>query len=180
MIENWPKVNSQELGNFRVFTLRQDTSRSPRTGQEHDFYVLDTADWINVIAVTKENKVVLIRQYRHGAEEVTLEIPGGMVDSADESPRKSAERELLEETGYAASEFIHIGTTTPNPAILNNRCYTFWAPDARQVGPPNFDGSEDIQFELVDLVAVPDLITSGQISHALVIAAFYFYERYPR
>ena len=138
---------------------------------------MDTGDWINVVPVTPDNKIVLIRQFRHGVEEVTLEIPGGMVDESDESPMVSARRELLEETGYAADELIHIGTVTPNPAILNNRCHTFLARNARLVSVPHMDGSEDIQTDLVDAGEIPGLIMSGQINHALVIAAFYFYSQ---
>ena len=173
-VKDWPRTASQELGDYRVFRLRQDTRLSPRTGKQHDFFVLDTGDWINVVPVTPENKIILIRQFRHGTEEVTLEIPGGMVDG-DEAPVLSAQRELLEETGYEAEEMVHIGTVTPNPAILNNRCHTFLARNARYVTEPNMDGSEDIQVEVVEATKVPALIASGKISHALVIAAFYFY-----
>lgn len=177
MVEKWSKLESQVLGDYRVFRLRQETSRSPRTGREHSFFVLDTGDWINVVPITPEGKVVLIRQYRHGTEEVTLEIPGGMVDEKDGSPFEAARRELLEETGYAAEELVHIGTVTPNPAILNNRCHTFLAQNVRRVTSPQLDGSEDIELELVPGSAIPEMITSGQITHALVIAAFYFFER---
>ncbi|HSG16845.1 MAG TPA: NUDIX hydrolase [Anaerolineae bacterium] len=176
-VRHWPLTNSQELGDYRVFRLRQDRRESPRTGRDHTFFVLDTGDWINVVPVTPDNKIVLIRQFRHGVEEVTLEIPGGMVDESDESPMVSARRELLEETGYAADELIHIGTVTPNPAILNNRCHTFLARNARLVSVPHMDGSEDIQTDLVDAGEIPGLIMSGQINHALVIAAFYFYSQ---
>jgi ADP-ribose pyrophosphatase len=177
-IRFWQKLKSELIGDFAVFSLRQDTSRSPRTGRDHRFFVLDTVDWINVVAVTPEGQVVLIRQYRHGTEAVTLEIPGGMVDATDGSPAAAAGRELLEETGYAAEEIIHIGTVTPNPAIQSNRCHTFLARNAQPVSAPQFDGTEDIEFELVDLAQIPQFITSGQIDHALVIAAFYFYEQY--
>jgi len=176
-VKVWPRIASQQLGDYRVFHLRQDTRISPRTGKQHDFFVLDTGDWINVVPVTLDNKIVLIRQFRHGIEEVTLEIPGGMVD-AGETPVLAARRELLEETGYEAEEMIHIGMVTPNPAILNNRCHSFLARNVSYVAEPKLDGSEDIQVEVVDLTIVPGLIATGQISHALVIAAFYFYEQY--
>ncbi len=177
-IRDWPRVDSEQLGDYRVFQLRQDTRRSPRTGKHHTFYVLDTGDWINVVAVTNDDQIVLIRQFRHGIEEVTLEIPGGMVDETDGSPMESARRELLEETGYEAEELVHIGTMTPNPAILNNRCHTYLALNARLVAAPQMDGSEDIQTVLVEAAEVPALIASGQINHALVLAAFYFYGQY--
>jgi len=175
-IKKWPRLGSKVEGDYRVFRLREDVSRSPRTGREHTFYVLDSADWINVIPITPEGLVVLIRQYRHGTEEITLEVPGGMVDAGDGSPQDSAARELLEETGFAAQSIKQIGMVTPNPAILNNVCYTFLAQDALKVAEPQFDGSEDIEVELFEPGAVQEMIASGQITHALTIAAFYFYE----
>lgn len=178
MIEDWSKLDSQLLGDYRIFRLREDTSRSPRTGREHNFFVLETVDWTNVIPVTPEGQVVLIRQYRHGTEEVTLEIPGGMVESEDDEPGEAAERELLEETGYRAEKLIHIGTMTPNPAIQDNYLHTFLAENARKVSKPQPEGTEDIEFDLVNISDIPEMIASGRINHALVIAAFYFYDQY--
>ena len=103
MIEPWPILDREPIGDYRIFSLRKDTRRSPKTGDAHNFFVVESPDWINVVPVTADGQVVLIRQYRHGTEEVTLEIPGGMVDLTDSSPAESARRELLEETGYAAS-----------------------------------------------------------------------------
>jgi ADP-ribose pyrophosphatase len=178
MIEDWSRLDSQVLGDYRIFRLREDTSRSPRTGREHNFFVLETGDWTNVIPITQNGQVVLIRQYRHGIESVTLEIPGGMVGPDDDDPVEAAERELLEETGYRAEKLIHIGTMAPNPAILDNYLHTFLAEDARPVASPQPEGTEDIEFDLVDISDIPELIASGQINHALVIAAFYFFDQY--
>ncbi|MFQ5630880.1 MAG: NUDIX hydrolase [bacterium] len=166
------------LENFRIFAIKETTSISPRTGKEHAFYVLDSADWVNVIPITPEGKVVLIHQFRHGTEEITLEIPGGVVDASDAKPAESARRELLEETGYDTDNIIQIGEVTPNPAILNNRCYTFLAKDVKLTQKPAFDSSEDIAIELFELEAIPTLIQSGRIHHALVVAAFFHLEQY--
>lgn len=178
MVQEWEKLNSQQLANYRIFKARQDTSRSPRTGNTHNFFVLEAPDWINVIPVTPAGKVVMIYQYRHGSETVTLEIPGGMVDAEDSSPLESARRELMEETGYAVDEIIHIGTVDPNPAFLNNKMHTFLALNARKVQEPEFDRAEDIIVEEFDLADIPHLIRSGRIIHSLVVAAFYHYEHY--
>jgi 8-oxo-dGTP pyrophosphatase MutT (NUDIX family) len=121
MIEPWEKLDSQYLGDFRIFRIRQDTSRSPRTGAAHRFFVLESPDWVNVIPLTPEGNVIMIRQYRHGTEDVTLEVPGGMVDADDGDPSVSAARELREETGYEVEEIIHLGSVAPNPAFLNNQ-----------------------------------------------------------
>jgi 8-oxo-dGTP pyrophosphatase MutT (NUDIX family) len=177
-LELWDSIEKKELGDYYIFHLTQQRSRSPRNGREHSFYVLETPDWINVIPLTPEGKVVLIRQYRVGVNQITLEIPGGMVDEADSSPAQSAERELLEETGFVADEIVPIGRVTSNPAFINNYTHTYLALNAHLTGQTNFDSAEYIEFELADINDIPALIASGQITHSLVIAAFYHYENY--
>ena len=96
MIQPWKKVNSKALGDFRIFTIRSDIKKSPRTGEEHDFFVIDAVNWVNVIAITADQQIVLVEQYRHGSDTIELEIPGGMMDSDDASPEATAVRELRE------------------------------------------------------------------------------------
>ena len=167
----WPLVSSRIDRSFRIFNLRMNRSVSPRTGEEHDFIVLESAPWVNVIALTDREEVVLIQQYRHGTQEVTLEIPGGLVD-ADE-PSVAAKRELLEETGYRGEEWIDLGYVHPNPAIQNNRCHTFLALGAKPAGTQSLDDKEDIAVVLKPLAEIPRLIREGAITHALVICAFW-------
>jgi len=178
MVDSWQKEESERLGDYYIFRLRRDRSRSPQTGESHEFYVLEAPDWINVIPVTPDGQVVLIRQYRHGVGEVTLEIPGGMVDEGEGDPLETARRELLEETGYEAAEIVQIGVVAPNPAFLNNACYSFLARDVHRVREPQFDGTEYIELELVPLEAIPELIRSGRINHALTVAAFYHLDHF--
>lgn len=169
----WRRTTSKQLADCRVFQVRQDLSVNPRDGREHSFYVIEAADWINVIPLTPDNEVVMIEQYRHGTEVVTLEIPGGMVD-ADETPRAAAARELFEETGYAASgDLIALGKTRPNPAIQNNWIHTFLAPGVEFKSAPVFDGTEHTVVRLVPLAEVPRLIADGTIDHALVVVGFH-------
>ena len=167
MIEPWEKLDSQYLGDFRIFRIRQDTSRSPRTGAAHRFFVLESPDWVNVIPLTPEGNVIMIRQYRHGTEDVTLEVPGGMVDAADADPSVSAARELREETGYEVEEIVHLGSVAPNPAFLNNQCHSYLALGVQPVHEVALDGAEDIAFEEIPLSAIPDLIRTGAITHSL-------------
>jgi len=177
-IKPWRLISSQRNESFKIFNLRTDRACSPRTNEAYDFYVLESADWVNVIPLTPRNEVVLIRQYRHGIRESTLEIPGGIVEESD-SPEDAARRELIEETGYKASEIQLLGSVHPNPAFLTNRCYTFVAKGVSRMKEQEQDEKEDIEVVVRSLKQIPDLIRDGEITHALVLAAFYrFYMEY--
>jgi len=178
MIGPWKKLESRLLAEQKIFRLREEVFESPRTGDPHRFAVLDSPDWTNVIPVTPEGNVVLIRQFRHGVGDVTLEIPGGMADPRDRTIEDAAHRELREETGYRAERMIPLGSVTPNPAFLNNRCHTFLAAGSRPDGPATPEGSEEIEVETAQLAEIPGLIADGRIHHALVIAAFYLLDRW--
>ena len=168
----WRVLRSETVADCRVFRVRRDVSLSPHGGTEHDFYVLEAGDWINIIPLTAAGEVVMIEQYRHGSRDVTLEIPGGMVD-AGESPLEAAAREMLEETGYASGNIVPLGRVRPNPAIHDNWLHTFLARDARFERPPAFDSTEHCAVRLVPLADVPRLVASGAITHALVVAGFH-------
>jgi ADP-ribose pyrophosphatase len=155
---------------YRVFRTSFVDGVHPR-GMQKRFSVIEAVDWVNVIALTPKDEVVLIRQYRVGTEQVCLEIPGGMVD-AGEDARTAAARELAEETGYTSSTWKHLGTTAPNPAIMNNHLHSFLALDAEQTVEPHLDGSEVVTVTTVPLPEVTQLLRTGAIDHALVVAAF--------
>lgn len=174
MIKPWPCIKSRSNDSFRVFSVRTDTAVSPRTGTEHDFHIIESEDWINVVPLIADHHVVMIRQYRHGSRKVTLEIPGGLVDPGD-TPEKAAVRELLEETGYQAEELVQIGVVNPNPALFNNRCHTYAARNVKKIRDPMPDQAEDIEVVLIPLSDIPELIQKGEIDHAMVITAFYWY-----
>jgi 8-oxo-dGTP pyrophosphatase MutT (NUDIX family) len=169
----WRRRSSEIVADCRVFRVRRDRSQSPDGRSEHDFFVLEAGDWINVIPVTDDDEVIMIEQYRHGSEDVTLEIPGGMVDEG-ESPREAAARELLEETGYSSGEIVALGRVRPNPAIHNNWLHTFLARRAEFAQAPKFDTTEHCAVRRVPLARVPALIADGTITHALVVVGFHW------
>jgi len=168
----WKIISSIRDKSYRVFSLRTDRAISPRTGKEHDFFILESSSWVNVIPLTPEQDVVLVRQYRHGTRDVTLEIPGGLVEKSD-TPEQAARRELFEETGYRPSETCSLGAVHPNPAIQSNECYTFLAKDVFVDGEQQQDEREDIEVLLRPLSAIQQLIRDREITHSLVLAAFY-------
>ena len=169
----WKRERSEQVADCRVFKVRRDFSADPRDGKRHDFYVIEAPDWINIIPLTKDNEVVLIEQYRHGTEAVSLEIPGGMVDPGEE-PRDTAARELFEETGYEAAEVVLLGKTRPNPAIQDNWIHTFLARGVEYRQEPLNQGTERTRVRLVPLESVPALIASGEIDHSLVVVGFHW------
>jgi 8-oxo-dGTP pyrophosphatase MutT (NUDIX family) len=176
MIEPWRKLSSTPRGNYRVFSVREERKVSPRTGAEHDFFVIDSVDWVNVVAITPDEQLILIEQYRHGSETVELEIPGGIMDSTDASPEATGCRELLEETGYQGEQPRIVGKVFPNPAIMSNTCYTVFVRNCRYVKPVHFDQAEDLVTRLVPVAQAPELVASGQIRHSLVVAALYHFD----
>lgn len=180
MIRPWQKIGSQPLGDFRIFTVRSDRAVSPRTGKEHDFFVIDCVNWVNLIAVTPDNQLVMVEQYRHGTDTVELEIPGGMMDREDASPVIAGVRELREETGYEGENARVIGEIFPNPAIMSNTCHTVLVENCRLKHAVEFDHGEDLLTRLVPVADLPRLVAEGRIRHAVVIVALYHFELWKR
>jgi ADP-ribose pyrophosphatase len=171
MIKDWELLDQRVDRDYRVFQITKREARSPRTNRVGTFYTIQGNDWVNVIPVTDDNEVVMIRQYRHGSEDVTLEVPGGLVEEAN--PEAAALRELLEETGYSGESVTYLGATNPNPAIFSNLCHTFLVEGASKVAESSLDPDEDIDVVLVPLSDIPVMIKDGTITHALVVVAFH-------
>ncbi len=180
MVQPWKKVRSTPVGDFRIFTLRSDVKISPRTGQEHDFYVLDSVNWVNVIAVTPDQKLVMIDQFRHGSDTVELEIPGGMMDPGETDPVATAVRELREETGYEGENPRRLGRIWSNPAILSNRTFTVLIENCRLKHDVDWDHGEDLATRLVPVDELPKLVADEKIGHSLVVVALYYFDLWRR
>ncbi len=193
----WRRITRRTVARTSIFTAVAEKWRSPVHGRSQTFYFLESAEWVNVIAIEagsrsrnraagrlsaksrggwssdNRSRVVLIKQHRYGTRRLELEIPGGAIERRDRSPLAAAKRELLEETGYAARRWFSLGFVSPNPAFQRNRCYTFLATGARKVALQKLDPAEEISVTTVPLARIPELIVAGRIPHALVIAAFY-------
>ena len=174
LAERWKRIQTKIIGSHRIFNIREDRYLLPRNNQERSFYVLESNDWVNVIPLTPEGEVVLVRQFRFGTEEVTLEIPGGIVE-AHQSPLEAGQNELLEETGHQSNDWEYLGLVNPNPAFLNNRCYSFLARGVKKVAEIRPEESEEFEVLKVPYREIKTLIADGTISHSLVICAFHLH-----
>ena len=167
-ITPWKILESHHLHK----NVRIDTCELP-DGKVIDGLVLVYGDWVTVVALTKQKELVLVRQYRHGAQKVILELPGG-ASEAGESPLQAARRELLEETGYASEQFIQIGCVSPNPANQTNLIYSFLALDAEKVGSQNLDETEEIEVVLKPLEEVIAMAKHGELLQSMQVSAVFF------
>lgn len=176
MVSKWKETKHRTLFKTHVFELQERRCVNPRTDEDLPFFVLESTPWVNVIPLSDEGRVIMVRQYRQGTREVTLEIPGGMAEP-DEPPEQGARRELLEETGFEAEELELLGVVDTNPAIQSNATYTYLARGLKKVAEPHLDEAEDIEVLEVELAEINGLISRGDITHSLVIAAFYWFDR---
>ncbi|HEY4761922.1 MAG TPA: NUDIX hydrolase [Thermoguttaceae bacterium] len=169
--KNWHLLESRDISDHGIFRVRHDLYRFEPSGAQRDFVVLDCPDWVNIIPLTDDGQVVLVRQFRHGTRDLSLEIPGGVVE-ANETPEAAAVRELREETGYVPQRVKPLGFVHPNPAIQGNRSYSFFAEGCRLTAAMQPDPFEHIEVLLHPLEEIPALILSGEISNSLIVAAF--------
>ena len=172
--KRWEILGSESLQDCKVFRVNRSLVRPPASGELHPFYSIEADPWVNVVPLTRDGEVVMVRQYRHGSREITLEIPGGIIDPGEE-PAEAAARELLEETGYRAAGVRPLGSLNPNPALFSNRVYTYLAEGALRVGDVMNGPLEETVVELVPVREVPERVRRGEIDSALVIAALHWW-----
>ena len=151
-----------------LFRLRRERFQSRKSGKIHDYYVTHIADGVHVIALTTDQRMVMVRQFRAGSRRDSLETPGGLLDAGEDACAAGA-RELLEETGYAGDPPELLGTIYPIPALLSMRISTILIRNARPVAEPHLDPGEELALELVPVSEIPELITSGRVDHGACV-----------
>ncbi len=177
MVERWQKQGGKPVGNFRIFSVREDFYAHPEKEGLRSFYVIEASDWVNVIAVTAEDNLVFIRQHRPGIGGVRLEIPGGIIEPGEE-PAEAAARELAEETGFSGDAPVLICATEPNPATHNNRCFSFLVRNAKRRLQRNLDHDEIIEVQLRPFAELAAMIENNELPHALLQLPLLHYLRW--
>jgi 8-oxo-dGTP pyrophosphatase MutT (NUDIX family) len=179
-IQPWRELASRALIDCRILVVEAATMESPVDRSVHEFYRFRAPDWAHVVPITVGGEIVMIRQFRYGSGEVSLEIPAGLIETG-ETAEVAARRECLEETGYRATELCSLGTLRPNPALFTNRLHSFYAPGVEPGAAIKQTATERTEVELVPLARVSDLLTSGAIDHALDAALLWrFLHEYDR
>lgn len=166
----WETLKDKKVYETPIFSLHEKTVMPNGENDPADFYVLKAPEWINVLPITPDREIVLVEQYRHGVDETTLEIPGGMVDPG-ESPEEAARRELLEETGFSSENWSYLGKVSSNPAILTNFTHIYLADECAETADQKTDGYEDIKKHVIPLDDFLEHVHKGDVHHSIVLAA---------
>ena len=162
----WDMQENNLHADCRIFEVRKQRLKRRSDGLEGEFFVLDTNDWVNVLALTPADKIILVRQFRYGSKEQSLEPPGGVVERG-EDPVVAGLRELQEETGYVGEEPKLLGVVRPNAAILSNRCYVILVRNAQKTAELNFDQHEELVTELYPVRELKEMVRRGEITHSI-------------
>lgn len=170
MIKKWRTLKDELVFKGKIFRYRQLERESTTQTMRGSFDVLEFLDWVNIVAITAKQEIILVKQYRQGVDAVTREIPGGAIHIG-EDPLVAAKRELREETGHEAKAWHRLGVIQPNPAIQSNRCHIFLASECYEVGALELDPLEELEVEKISLDLMRELIVTGEIQHSLVLAA---------
>jgi 8-oxo-dGTP pyrophosphatase MutT (NUDIX family) len=170
MEKRWEVVRSEQGPDLVLFKARYDWVKNPRNAKSIKAVVLDSADWVYVVAITPEKKVVVERQYRFGVEKTTMEIPAGIID-AGETPEEAAIRELQEETGYTTANWRYLGWVETNPTFMNNLCHQWLALDVIKTHPLDLDDGEEISVTELSIEEIRDEIEQGRMRDSLTLLA---------
>jgi len=171
---NWKILSSEYLFKETWFTIRKDRCETPEGKIVDPYYVYEFPTWVSALAITEDHKVVMVRQYRHGLQQTILEVPGGCVDKTDENLQEAISRELLEETGYAFSNFHYLGKVSPNPSTNDNWMHMFFATGGTLIKEQQLDHNEEIEVVLLELEELHELIEQNKIIQALHVCTIMY------
>ncbi|MBL7735287.1 MAG: NUDIX hydrolase [Chitinophagaceae bacterium] len=171
---NWKTLSSEYLYRETWFTIRKDVCEAPDGKIISPYYVYEFPTWVSALAITEQNQVVMVRQYRHGIEQTIIEIPGGCVDDTDKNFEEAIARELLEETGYAFSRYERLGKISPNPSTNNNWMHMYLATGGVRMKEQSLDHNEDIVVELISLEELEALVEENKIVQALHLSTIVY------
>lgn len=176
-MSKWKVLSTEELFKSGLFRLRVDRCELPDGRVMPRYYTFDFPDWVQAVALTAVGEMIMMTQYRHSAEQDFLEVPGGSLDPRKtETPLEAAKRELLEETGYASTNWKSIGVHYPNPALMSNRLHTFLALDCEKIAEPSLDPYEDLTVKLMSVEDVYKSARTGGVQHSLILASLFMVE----
>ena len=171
---NWKILASEYLYRETWFTIRKDICETPGGKIVNPYYVYEFPTWVSALAITENNKVVMVRQYRHGIQDTIIEVPGGCVDATDKNYEEAIARELMEETGYEFKNYQYLGKISPNPSTNNNWMHMFLATGGRKVKQQQLDHNEEIEVELLDIDELKSLIDQNKIIQALHVCTIMY------
>lgn len=174
-LPRWEPLTHTTLAKTRIFDVRSTRFRHPVRGVERDFIVIDAPDWVNVVALTRDHRIVLVQQFRYGTSEFSTEIPGGIIDQGEE-PVAAGVRELTEETGFTGAPARLLGSVHPNPAMQSNRCHFVFVEQAEETQALAWDADEEMKVVTLPAEDVFALARTGQISHSLTLNALLLFE----
>jgi 8-oxo-dGTP pyrophosphatase MutT (NUDIX family) len=169
----WKKLSSHYIHKGPWATLRSDRCEMPNGHIVEDYYVLEYNNWVNAVAITEDNRVLMVHQYRHAAEIVSLEIPGGVIDDG-ETPVQALRRELLEETGYQFDDFELLSTVYGNPATANNQTFCYLAKGGKKVQEQKLDEQEELIVETFTIAELKQLLLDNKINQALHCTGIFY------
>jgi 8-oxo-dGTP pyrophosphatase MutT (NUDIX family) len=170
---NWKVLESEYLHNEPWLTIRKDKCEMPNGNVVPAFYVNEYPEWVNAFALTKEGEVVMVKQYRHGVQEVGIELPGGVAEEG-ETPEEAVRREMKEETGYEFEEFDYLGKISANPSTTNNFMHMFLARGGEKVAEQKLDDTEEVEVHILSIDEVKELVRQNKIVQSLHVNCIFY------